>query len=283
MSLAGAPMTAPISLAAASGRALPRRLLALVVDTLVISLLDAIVNGAFGVAQVTNDFATTLGNGGFGSLVTRTTVGWPWLALQWVTYYALLEGLFGATLGKRLTGLRVTDLEGRRITRQAAIVRNVARVFDWLPFLYLLGGALTLISARHQRYGDRIARTLVVPASALTGPPLPRDVGRRRAIGLAAATALLLVICALFAYYGRPPLVIEGARNTGEAFFSQGVSSYSLGSAHWGKGTVSYAITYRIAPTNQSCFGDVTLHWTWLGGGWVFSGGKYFCSTRAYP
>src|SRR2546421_472123 len=192
MSLAGAPVTAPISLAAASGRVLPRRLLALVADTLVISLLDAIVNGTFGVAHVTSGVATTMISGGFTSFTTQTTVDWPWLALLWVAYYIVLEGLFGATLGKLLAGLRVTDLEGRRLTRQAAILRNVARLLDVLPVLYLLGGILTLTSQQHQRLGDRLARTLVLPASAMISPPLPLHVPRRRALGLAAATAFVL-------------------------------------------------------------------------------------------
>src|SRR2546423_3436568 len=220
MSLAGAPTTAPISLAAASGRVLPRRLLALVADTLVISLLDAIVNATFGLARVTSGVATTITSGGLASFTTQTTVDWPWLALVWVAYYAVLEGLFGATLGKRLVGLRVSDLEGRRITGQAAILRNVARLLDVLPFLYLLGGILTMTSRRHQRLGDRLARTLVVPASAITSPALPRAAGRRRAIGLAAGTPLLLAFFAGFAYYGRPPPALEGAKNTGQGPFS---------------------------------------------------------------
>src|SRR5438876_8618324 len=144
MSVAGAPVADPVNLASATGRALPRRLLALVADTLVISLLDAILNGTFGITRVTRGVATTLGSGGYTSFTTQTTVDWPWLALLWVTYYIVVEGLFGATLGKLLAGLRVTDLEGRRLTRQAAILRNVARLLDVLPVLYLLGGILTL-------------------------------------------------------------------------------------------------------------------------------------------
>src|SRR5713226_666164 len=115
MGLAGAPAAAPIDLAPVTGRALPRRLLALVVDTVVISLLDAIVNGTFGVTRVTSGIATSMSSGGFTSFTTQTTVDWPWLALLWVTYYAVFEGLFGATLGKGLTGLRVTDVDGHRI------------------------------------------------------------------------------------------------------------------------------------------------------------------------
>ena len=283
MSLAGASTSAPIGLASATGRALPRRLLALIADTLVISLLDAVVNGTFGVTRVTNSVVPSMTSGGFTSFTTQTTVDWPWLALLWVTYYAVLEGLFGATLGKWLAGLRVTDGEGHRIDSRAAIVRNLARLLDVLPFAYLLGGILTLATRQHQRLGDRFAGTLVVPAAAVISPPLPPGLRRRRAIGVVASTALLLALCAGFAYFGRPPLVIEGAKNTGNGVFSEGISSYTLGAARWGSGTVTYPITYEIARTNQTCQGVVTLVWQGFFEGWVFSSGETQCSPRIYP
>ena len=283
MSLARAPAAEPTSLASAPSRALFRRLLALFVDTLVISLLDGIVNGTFGVTHVTSGVATTLSSGGFTSFTTQTTVDWPWLALLWVTYYAVLESLFGATIGKGLAGLRVTDLEGRRIGRQAAIVRNLVRLLDVLPFGYLLGGILTLTTRQHQRLGDRLAGTIVVPVAALTSPPLETGVRRRRAMGVVAATALLLVLCAGFAYFGRPPLVIEGARNTSSGIFSEGASSYTLGSPRWGTGEVTYPITYELARTTQTCRGSITLNWNWSQAGWVFGSGETQCSPRIYP
>ncbi len=283
MGLAGASTSAPIDLASVTGRALPRRLLALVADTVVISLLDAIVNGTFGVTRVTSGIATTMGSGGFTSFTTQTTVDWPWLALLWVTYYAVLEGLFGATVGKSLAGLRVTDVEHRRIGPQAAIVRNLARLLDVLPFAYVLGGILTLVTRQHQRLGDRFAGTIVVPVAAVTSSPLPSGVRRRRAIGVAAVTALLLACCAGFAYFGRPPLVIEGARNTSDGIFSEGVSSYTLGSPRWGTGTVTYPVTYELARTSQTCRGMITLDWYWFFPGWVFSSGESQCSPRIYP
>src|SRR2546430_9361298 len=166
MRLAGAPTAAPISLGAATGQALPRRLAALILDALVISLLDAIINGTFGVTRVTGGVVPSMASGGFTSFTTQTTVDWLWLTLLWVGYYAVLEGLFAATVGKRLAGVRVTDLEGRRIGWQAAILRNLGRLLDALPFLYLLGGILTLKSRQHQRLGDRFAGTLVLPAAA---------------------------------------------------------------------------------------------------------------------
>jgi uncharacterized RDD family membrane protein YckC len=283
MSLAGAPVTDPITLVAATRRALPRRLAALVVDTLVVSLLDAIVNGTFGVTRVTSGVMPTVTTGGFTSFTTQTTVDWLWLTLLWVAYYAVLEGLFGATVGKRLCGLRVTDLEGRRIGWQAAILRNLARLIDALPILYLLGGILTLNSRQHQRLGDRFAGTLVVPANAVVSPPIPPDTQRHRAIALAAVTALLLAFCAGFAYFGRPPLVIEGAKNTGDRFFGQGIGSYRLGSPRWGTGTVTYPITYDIAQTNQSCVGEITLNWSGFPRGWDLGSGHSACSRRINP
>src|SRR2546430_14638491 len=167
MSVAGAPVADPISLASAAARALPRRLLALIADTVVISLLDAILNGTFGITRVTSGVATPFGSGGYTSFTTQTTVDWPWLALLWVTYYTVFEGFFGATLGKRLTGLRVTDLEGRRISWQGSIVRNIARLLDVLPFAYLLGGILTLVTRRHQRLREPLSGKFLEPLRVL--------------------------------------------------------------------------------------------------------------------
>ena len=283
MSLAGAPTSAPISFAPATGQALPRRLLALIADTLVISILDAIVNATFGVTRVTGGVVPSMASGSFASFTTQTTVDWIWLALLWVAYYAVLEGLFGATPGKGLAGLRVTDLEGRGIGWQAAILRNLARLLDALPFLYLLGGILTLSSRQHQRLGDRFAGTLVVPTSSVVGPPLPKDAVRRRGIGLSATIVLLLAVCTVFAYFGRPPLVIEGAKNTGTSLFGQGIGSYTLGSPRWGTGTVTYPITDQIAQTGQSCAGDITLDWYGFLEGWQIASSQGTCSARIYP
>src|SRR5260370_33908125 len=178
MSVAGAPTAAPMDLAAATRQALPRRLGALIVDALVISLLEAIVNGTFGVTRVTSGVVPSMTTGSFASFTTQTTVDWLWLTLLWVAYYAVLEGLFGATVGKRRAGVRVTGLTGRRIGWQTAILRNLGRLLDALPFLYLLGGLLTLSSRLHQRLGDRFPGTLVVPAAPFVRHP-PSSAVRR--------------------------------------------------------------------------------------------------------
>ena len=283
MSLAGAPTAAPIDLAAATSHALPRRLGALIIDALVISLLDAIVNGTFGVTRVTSGVVPSMTTGSFSSFTTQTTVDWLWLTLLWVAYYAVLEGLFGQTIGKRLAGVRVTDLEGRPIGWQAAILRNLGRLLDALPFLYLLGGILTLSSREHQRLGDRFARTIVVPAGVVVHALSPPGLRRRQTIALTAALAVLLAFCALFDYFGRPPLVIEGAKNTGTSLFGQGIGSYTLGAARWGNGTVTYPITDQIGQTGQSCTGEITLAWNGFLMGWQIAGAHGTCSPPIYP
>jgi uncharacterized RDD family membrane protein YckC len=43
-----------------------------------------------------------------------------------------------------------------------AFLRNLLRVIDGLPFLYLLGLLLVVLSKRKQRLGDMAAGTIIV-------------------------------------------------------------------------------------------------------------------------
>lgn len=85
------------------------------------------------------------------------------LVALWLVYYAGTEARWGATLGKRLTGIRVVAEDGSPVDLGAAVVRNVLRVVDALLF-YLVGFLVALASSRRQRLGDQLARTAVVRA-----------------------------------------------------------------------------------------------------------------------
>ena len=86
-------------------------------------------------------------------------------------YGALLEGFWnGQTIGKRLFHLRVIDQSGLPLQIEQAWVRNLMRVFDALPFAYLVGGISMLSSPLMQRFGDRVAGTLVVRETPLAAP-----------------------------------------------------------------------------------------------------------------
>jgi uncharacterized RDD family membrane protein YckC len=86
-------------------------------------------------------------------------------------YSALLECFWnGQTIGKRLFHLRVIDQAGLPLRIEQAWVRNLMRVFDALPFAYLVGGISTLSNPLMQRFGDRLAGTLVVRQTPLVAP-----------------------------------------------------------------------------------------------------------------
>jgi uncharacterized RDD family membrane protein YckC len=87
------------------------------------------------------------------------------------SYCALLEGFWnGQTIGKRLFHLRVIDQDGLPLRIEQAWVRNLMRVFDTLPIAYLVGGLSMLSSPLMQRFGDRVAGTLVVRQTPLVLP-----------------------------------------------------------------------------------------------------------------
>lgn len=86
---------------------------------------------------------------------------WFLLALG---YHTVFEWRFGKTIGKALVNIRVATVDGSPLTLGSSLIRNVLRLVDWLPGLYLVGIVGTVVSERKQRLGDRLAGTTVVSA-----------------------------------------------------------------------------------------------------------------------
>jgi Predicted membrane protein/domain len=119
------------------------RLLATIVDGIIIGVLISIIDTIFG-----------------GRLIGYASVLDLLVALA---YYAVQEALYGATLGKRLLRLRVVRIDGRAsIGWSEALLRTIMRLIDVLPFFYLVGAISIWTTLRNQRLGDLVARTLVV-------------------------------------------------------------------------------------------------------------------------
>ncbi len=96
-----------------------------------------------------------------------------WVGLDFLYHFAMEWGL-GWTLGKRIIGIRVAELDGARLTLRGALVRNLLRVVDAeYPLGVFLGASVMMATARRQRLGDLAARTMVV-----------RESGRRSESGL---------------------------------------------------------------------------------------------------
>lgn len=86
--------------------------------------------------------------------------------VAYLGYYFLFEALLEQTPGKMLTGLVVVQYDGKRCTWRQTFIRTVFRIVEVNPLL--LGGlpaALSIVLSRyHQRIGDKVAWTVVVPA-----------------------------------------------------------------------------------------------------------------------
>ena len=78
-------------------------------------------------------------------------------------YFALFEAFWrGQTPGKRVMKLRVIKDAGRQITLFESLARNLLRIVDYLPSLYLAGVITMLCNKRNKRLGDLAAGTMVV-------------------------------------------------------------------------------------------------------------------------
>ncbi len=77
-------------------------------------------------------------------------------------YYFAFEWLWdGQTPGKRALGLRVLHTDGSPLTLWGSLVRNLLRLFDFLPAFYAAGAVVALLGPNNRRVGDLVANTVV--------------------------------------------------------------------------------------------------------------------------
>ena len=94
-------------------------------------------------------------------------------------YFSLFEAFWnGQTPGKRLLHIRVIGDGGRPVTFWEALARNLLRVIDILPTLYLVGLVTMLCNRQGKRLGDLLAGTLVVHESRSTAEPVRSNPSR---------------------------------------------------------------------------------------------------------
>jgi uncharacterized RDD family membrane protein YckC len=97
-------------------------------------------------------------------------------------YSTLLEGFYGQTLGKRVAGLNVVRLDGKKVGYEHSVVWNFGKTF-LLPFDLL-------VEIRHEnclRYFDKFAGTTVIDLRAPL-KPLPVSVAKTCEEDLAVAS-----------------------------------------------------------------------------------------------
>ena len=123
-------------------------------------LIDGIV---LTVAMMVVGMLSIFAIGGGSRAMARVVLAVQALAvLAMFAYFIVLEGLYGQTLGKKAMGIVVVNDDGSDSTVVGSLVRNVLRIVDALPFLYLLGIVAILLTDGNQRVGDLAASTYVV-------------------------------------------------------------------------------------------------------------------------
>jgi uncharacterized RDD family membrane protein YckC len=131
-----------------------RRIVATLIDGLVIGSLYGIMTALFGSVTRTGDHAEW-------SATLPPAAGVAY-ALLVIGYYLVFEHYRGQTLGKIVVGIRVIDrASGGRPSLRAVAIRTALRLVDGFAS-YLVAFVCTLASIERQRLGDRAAGTLVV-------------------------------------------------------------------------------------------------------------------------
>ena len=77
----------------------------------------------------------------------------------WFNYFAFCEWRWGQTMGKNATGIEVRSVDGaERLSYGQASIRNLLRLIDF----FVVGEVMIVSTERHQRLGDKAAKTIVV-------------------------------------------------------------------------------------------------------------------------
>lgn len=119
-------------------------------------LIDfGVVFAVFTAASLIPNVFSLITGGGF-----RLDINLILFVLVFWIYSTLLEGFVGQSVGKRLLGLTVVRLDGKRIFYDHAAVRNFGKIFVILPFDLLAGRRLK--DRRYIRYFDKFAGTTVI-------------------------------------------------------------------------------------------------------------------------
>lgn len=78
-------------------------------------------------------------------------------------YFVIAEyATAGRTIGKRAMGIRVIQDNGRPLSFLSSVIRNLLRIIDMLPMLYLAGALFSFFHPQDKRLGDIAAGTAVV-------------------------------------------------------------------------------------------------------------------------
>lgn len=90
----------------------------------------------------------------------KSLLGWFILLFMWVYFVMSEASSWQATLGKRIVGIKVTDLNGNRISLWRSFMRNISSFLT--KYTLFIGYLMCFWTKRKQCLHDKIAKCLVV-------------------------------------------------------------------------------------------------------------------------
>ncbi|TDK33946.1 RDD family protein [Luteimonas terrae] len=208
-----APPTAPLAHTAAAvhggdvvDAGFLKRAAALLIDGLLISavwyVLIFAVMMLFGLGGALGGFGTGGADFGAGAigLVAVIYLGYP--LISGLYFVPMESSARQATLGKMAVGIKVTGLDGGRISRGRALGRWASHLINY--FTFYIGYLVALFTQRKQGLHDMVASTYVVDQWAYTAFPDRQE----RKLGTVAI--VILVIWAALLVLGIVFLVLAG-------------------------------------------------------------------------
>ena len=120
------------------------RFVSFIIDTLVLAIIGGTVGYSLSSGQQTY------------------VQGWPSLAISY--FYNILSWLYwdGATIGKKVMGIKVIRVDGSNVTFATGLIRMVSYLVS--AFTLFLGFIWILFDCKKQGFHDKIAGTIVVKA-----------------------------------------------------------------------------------------------------------------------
>lgn len=175
-----------------------RRWAALAIDLTLVSLayyivlIAAIFVFGIGGAMQSTDSATDLTGGALVGLLGAVYLVYP--LISGLYYVGMESSASQATLGKMATGIKVTDRDGRRLSRTHALGRWCSHLLCYIT-LYI-GYIMAGFTERKRGLHDMAAGTLVVDRWAFTASPQRQQQG----LGVVAIVVIVLSLLAMVAY-----------------------------------------------------------------------------------
>jgi uncharacterized RDD family membrane protein YckC len=121
-----------------------KRAIAILIDSLIVGIITAILEFLTDVTGIFNWMSLPF-----------------MMGLIYVLYFAVMESIYGYTMGKKIVNLKVTRTNGKKPSLRNAFIRNISKIHFLILLLDTLAGFFTS-KDNHQRYIDQIANTTVV-------------------------------------------------------------------------------------------------------------------------